>query len=148
MAVIKGKDANVKIYSDAAWKTVSYLSTVNWSGYTTEGVELNIVGLDYKLFKPIIIDSGTIEITGYYDPADEGQIALNAAGDAGTELHFDDIKIELNSAGTTYVAPASGSTDNYWIVLKWSQVNADAKDIDKTVYTLRCSGQSTVYTTT
>ncbi len=144
MAVIKGKDANVKIKSGGDWKTVSYLSTVNWSGLTTEGVELNCVGLDYKVFKPIIIDSGTIEISGYFDPADGGQLALNAAGEAGTQLCAGDIKIELDA--DTYVQPLSGGTDNYWIVLKWKQVNIDAKDIDKTSYTLRCSGQSEIIT--
>jgi len=146
MAVMTGKNATVKIKSGGSLKLISYMSTASWSGFTSEGVEMSVFGLDYKLFKPVIIDSGTIEITGYYDPADDGQEALNAAGAAGTELKAGDIAIELDEAGTTYVRPISGGTDNYWLVTKWNPITIDAKDINKTSFTLRCSGQSEIVT--
>lgn len=144
MAVIKGKDAKVKIYSGGNWVEVTYLSTVNITGYKVNTVELNIVGLDYALFKPTYIDAGTISITGYYDPDGAGQIALNAAGTAGTELEAGDIKIELDD--DTYIQPLSGGTDCFWIVTDFQQINADPKDIDKTSYTFKCSGQSEIIT--
>ena len=142
MAVIKGKDARVLIKVGGTLTEVSYLSTVNITGYKLNTVELNIVGQDFAVFKPTYIDGGTINITGYYDPDSSAQSEMVSAGLAGTELLAGDVKIELDDS--TYAQPLSGGTDCFWIVTDFQQVNADPKDIDKTSFAFKCSGQTEI----
>jgi len=99
MSVKVGKFAKVNINLDGLGEhTVSRIGTYTLSGITVDPVEYTAFGDTSKAFMPGMVDPGTIEISGYYDPDDvEGQDALQTACENGTELTAGMIKFFLDT---------------------------------------------------
>jgi hypothetical protein len=105
MGVKIGRFAKVVLNLDGLGDhTVAEIGSYTISGMTVDPIEITAFGDDAKDFIPGMVDPGTIELSGFYDPTDtEGQAALQTACDDGTELTAGKIKFFLD--GSTYLTP-------------------------------------------
>ena len=137
MAVKIGKLAKVSLNPDGLSEhTVSRIGNYTLSGITVDPVECTAFGDASKAFMPGMVDPGTIEISGYYDPDDaEGQDALQTACENGTELTVGMIKFFVDDS--TYFTPKSGGCI---IITKSNAVVMDKAGVGTVSFSGKVSG--------
>jgi hypothetical protein len=118
MAVKIGRLASVELNGN----TIAEMSSYTYTGYTADTIDVTAFCDSSKDFVPSLIDPGEITITGNYDYTDtNGQIALEAAVEAGTEYGPDEIKFYLDgqcSGNGYYLTPETGG------VIIWTKSKA------------------------
>jgi len=107
MSVKIGRLASVELNGN----TICEIGSYTLSGYTVDTIDVTAFCDSAKDFIPGMVDPGEITISGNYDPSDtNGQVALEAAVEAGTEYGPDDVKFYLDgqcSGNGWYLTPKS-----------------------------------------
>lgn len=119
MAVKIGRLASVQLLG----VVIAEIGSYTLSGYTVDTIDVTAFCDSAKDFIPSMIDPGEITISGNYDPDDTtGQMALEAAVEAGTEYGPGDIRFYLDGACVvgvgSYLTPKTGG------VIIWTKSKA------------------------
>jgi len=137
MAVKIGRLASVVLLGNCVLEIGSY----SYTGMTVDTIDVTAFCDSAKDFIPGMIDPGEITITGNYDPDDTtGQVALEAAVEAGTEYGPGDVKLYLDGNCTnfgTYLTPQSGAT---LIWTKSKAIGMTASGVGTVEFTAKLSG--------
>jgi hypothetical protein len=116
--------------------TIAEMGSYTLSGYTVDTIDVTAFGDSAKDFIPSMIDPGEITISGNYDPTDtNGQVALEAAVEAGTEYTTDQFKIYLD--GSIYLTIDTGGTI---IWTKSKAISMDKAGVGTVEFTGKLSG--------
>jgi len=137
MAVKIGRFASVKLNLDGLGDhTVLKIGSYTLSGITVDPVDVTAFGENAKNFIPGMVDPGTVELSGFYDPDDaEGQDALQTACENGTELTAGMIKFFVDDS--TYFTPKSGGCV---IITKSNAVAMDKAGVGTVSFSGKVSG--------
>ena len=103
---------------------VAEIGSYALSGYSVDTIDTTAFCDSAKDFIPSMVDPGEVTISGNYDPTDTtGQIALEAAVEAGTEFGPGEVKFYLDGQCTNngwYLTPEQGG------VIIWTKSKAIA----------------------
>lgn len=125
MSVPQGRYGRVTVRTTGGNVTVSEMGSWSITGQNRDMIEHTAFGDSVKEFKPGMLDAGSIQIAGFYDPRDSsGQTKLISAFSSGVSISNSSLKklrklrVWANkSTGTTCYGHWScvGSSGELWI---------------------------------
>lgn len=140
---------NCKVTIGASNSTITGMGSWSLNGITADQIDTSSFGTVWKTFQIGMLDGGTVEFSGLFNPDDQtGIIALMAANVAGTELttlrlYFDNTSYFVPCRTTSYASPYDTSTANNplsSVVVQSYSVTADKSDAVKVTVTGKVSG--------
>lgn len=121
--------------------TVAEISSYTLSGFTVDAIDVTAFGDEAKKAVPGMGDGGDISIKGNYDLSDHtGQLALDAACDAGTEYGPGEIRFYVDA--DHYLTPATGGMI---IITKCRAIGMEKSGVGTVEFTGKVSGAHLEY---
>ena len=129
----RGADGKVTLGSN----TISLMGTWSMSGIQTDLGETTAFGDEWKQFRPMLKDGGTISFNGLFDGTDTaGQTALrnyNAANTSVSDIRF---YVDDNS----YYIPSTTNPLSYVWITEWN-VDSDKAQLVTASFSCKVSGK-------